>query len=144
MTKEELALLINETKSEPTKEHEKLAKENGLVIVYGCSDDLCEFRGAIRDEGNCYDGGDIYFSKDGTIIDADELQEIVEKLEEMDFNVDLFKQINKITAKWCEEERNGETISWTYDTKIPCATYEIYEDGELNCIGLVFSVSDLI
>ena len=41
------------------------AKENGLVIVYGASDDLMEFDGAIYDEGGCFDGGRVYFDRDG-------------------------------------------------------------------------------
>ena len=37
------------------------AKESGLVIVYGASDDLMEFDGEIYDEGGCFDGGRVYF-----------------------------------------------------------------------------------
>lgn len=35
------------------------ADKNNLVIVYGCSDDLCVLRGAICDEIDCFDGGEI-------------------------------------------------------------------------------------
>ena len=41
------------------------AKQSGLVIVTGASDDLMEFNGAIYDEGDCFDGGRVYFDKDG-------------------------------------------------------------------------------
>ena len=41
------------------------AQQSGLVIVTGASDDLMEFDGAIRDEGGCFDGGRVYFDKDG-------------------------------------------------------------------------------
>lgn len=34
-----------------TKEEIEAARKNGFVIVYGCSDDLMEFEGAIQDEG---------------------------------------------------------------------------------------------
>ena len=33
-----------------------IAKENGLVVVFGASDDLCEIRGAEDDEIDCFDG----------------------------------------------------------------------------------------
>ncbi len=33
---------------------------------------------------------------------------------------------------------------WTYETDIPHETFEIYEDGELFCIGIVFSTKDLM
>ena len=47
-----------------TKEEISTARENGFVIVYGCSDDLMEFRGAIDDEGGCFDGGKVCFNRD--------------------------------------------------------------------------------
>lgn len=61
MTKEELATVLNgrQYRNEITPEIEKLAKENNLLIIFGASDDLCEFRGAISDEFGCYDGGTI-------------------------------------------------------------------------------------
>ena len=33
-----------------------VAEENGLVVVFGASDDLCEIRGAEDDEIDCFDG----------------------------------------------------------------------------------------
>ena len=38
-------------------EEERLAKENGLVVVFGYSDDNIELRGAINNEAGCFDGG---------------------------------------------------------------------------------------
>lgn len=35
------------------------AKMNNLVIAYGASDDLCEVRGALWHEYDCFDGGEI-------------------------------------------------------------------------------------
>ena len=51
MTPEEMAGRLDgcEYRAEVTAELRDLARENGLVIVYGASDDLIEFRGA-RDE----------------------------------------------------------------------------------------------
>ena len=58
MTKEELAALINGRKyrHELTDKEEKAAKDARLVVVFGASDDLMEFRGAINDECGAYDG----------------------------------------------------------------------------------------
>ena len=39
------------------------AEQHGLVVVYGASDDLMELRGAIDDEGDCYDGGTFLIDK---------------------------------------------------------------------------------
>lgn len=46
--------------NELTKELETYAKENGIVVVFGQSDDLMEVRGAIDEEFGCYDGGIFY------------------------------------------------------------------------------------
>lgn len=61
MTKEELATMLDgrQYRDETTTQIEQLAKENNLLIVFGASDDLCEFRGTIEDEFECYDGGEI-------------------------------------------------------------------------------------
>ena len=51
ITKEQLAETLNgnEIGNEITKEQEQQAKENGLVVVFGYSDDNMELRGALYD-----------------------------------------------------------------------------------------------
>lgn len=108
-----------------TKEEIQTAKNNGFVIVYGSSDDLMEFDGAIYDEGDCYNGGNVYFDRDG-VRDS--------------------SAPNKIKAIWCSDnalDKNGQRIDWTYKTDIPHETYMIYDEGEPYCRGIVFSVNDL-
>ena len=103
------------------------AKENGFVIVTGTSDDLMEFEGAICDEGDCFDGRDVYFDRDG-VSQNDE------------------KKANCITAAWCDEtkvDKNGKVIPWTYQTDILHASFMVYEDNEPYCRGIVFSINDV-
>lgn len=111
-----------------TKEEIRIAKENGFVIVYGCSDDLMEFEGTIEDEKGVYDGGIAYFNKN----------EIC-----MGIRSERERCPNCIMAHWCEAEENGKPICWTYETEIPHETFMIYEDGEPFCRGIVFSIEDL-
>lgn len=95
--------------NEITPFEEQRAKELGFVVVFGYSDDCAEFRGAIYDEVDCYDGGRI------------------------------FKYGDKyVDAVWCDGE-----YSWTYDTNIPHTTFDIYEDGEKFCKGIVFDKREL-
>ena len=56
MTMETLAAILDgrEIGSEITKAEADQAKAAGLVVVFGASDDLMEFRGAIYDEIGCY------------------------------------------------------------------------------------------
>ena len=104
-----------------TKEELQIAKDNGFVIVCGASDDLMEFYGAITDEGDCYDGGEVWFNKD-RVVDAP-----------------ATTGDRCIEALWCKED----DITWTYKTDIPHETFMIYEDDEAYCRGIVFSINDL-
>jgi len=111
-----------------TKGEIQTARENGFVVVYGYSDDLMEFRGAIDDEGDCYNGGKVFFNHD-----------------------EVYNGYNKekypywIKAIWCggEPDGDGQEIAWTYETDIPHETFMIYKDGETYCRGIVFKVEDL-
>lgn len=110
--------------SQFTEEELETAKENGFVIVYGASDDLMEFEGAMRNEGYCCEGGNVYFNKNGVIDDND---------------VTSFDKC--IKAIWRgEEDDDGQKIAWTYETEIPHETFMIYDGGEPYCEGIVFSI----
>lgn len=51
---------------------------------------------------------------------------------------------NWIDAVWCDGmNRDGLPAAWTYKTDIPCEHFDIWEDGEIYCVGLVFSIEDL-
>ena len=109
--------------NEIPKELEVSAKENGLIVVFGASDDLCEFRGAIYDEADCYGGGEVMFDKEGNFAYVDDGDDPLP---------------NTIQAIW-----NKRGYSWTYKTEIPHETFDIYEDEETYCQGIVFSINDL-
>jgi hypothetical protein len=50
------------------------AKASNLVIVYGASDDLMEFEGAIYDEVGVFDGGSARITKSGVLQDFEQIQ----------------------------------------------------------------------
>jgi hypothetical protein len=117
--------IIHERYGDSFDDVKQEAKESGLVIVYGASDDLMEFDGAIYDEGGCFDGGRVYFDRDGVDQEGEE-------------------RANWIDAVWCDGmNRDGLPATWTYKTDIPCEQFDIWEDGEIYCVGLVFSIEDL-
>lgn len=129
MNKKELARLIDgrEYGYEPFKDVRQVAKEAGLVVVSGASDDLMEFDGAIYDEQGCFDGGVIYFDRQGA------------------FGSDGYAT-NKIEALWCDKsalDENGNVIAWTYKTDIPHETFMIYEEDKPYCRGIVFDLADV-
>jgi hypothetical protein len=133
-TKEELATLLNnlEYLHEVPYNIGRIAADNGLVIVFGASDDLCEFRGAINDElFGVWEGATVPLNKDGIVTnecDDDRCPYYAKKKE----------QATNIRAKWCDGD-----IAWTFETDIPHATFDIYDDGEIFCRGIVFSLGDV-
>jgi hypothetical protein len=137
MTKEEFAQMITgRYRGDETTATEKvIARENGLVVMYGYSDDNVEIEGAIRDEVSAYDGTTISFLN-GEIL--------ANKCE--DENCPYFKglknnsNIKKIEALWCGEEN----YSWTFKTDISHATFEVVDDdGEKFCRGIVFDINSI-
>lgn len=132
MNIQEFAKLLDgrEYDNEITPAEEKQAKELGFVVVFGVSDDLIELRGAIDDEAGCFDGGEIYLAEDGL-------------LEECGDNCKYFraarKQCKTIEVVWYGED----DYLWTYKTDIPHATFDIMDDGEPYCRGIVFELKSL-
>jgi hypothetical protein len=137
MTKEELAQLLHGKHygEEIPDDLIESAKKSNLVIVYGASDDLMEFEGAITDEVGCYDGGDC-------LIDNDGLLDNREDIEDDDDLEDWFrrkKQAKKLEAIW---NPNGFP-TWSYRTSIPHATFDVVEDADVYCRGIVFKLDEL-
>lgn len=111
------------------RKEELMAKELGFVVLFGCSDDLAELRGAIYDEVDCWDGGEILLDKDGIVEDCD-----------CKYGRTAKENAKVIEIVWCGGE--GE-YCWSYKTDIPHATFEIEEDGEKYCKGIVFDIKSL-
>jgi hypothetical protein len=132
-TKEKLATLLNnrEYLNEVPDDIGKIAAENGLVIVFGAFDNICEFRGAINDKFGALEGSTIPIDKYGIVInECDD--------DRCPYYVEIVKQAAKIKPKWFDGE-----IAWTFETDIPYATFDIYEDGDIFCRGIVFSLNDV-
>lgn len=105
------------------EELKKKLKEEGIVLVYGYSDDLMEFDGAIRDELDVYDGGVV----------------------STNFLGDEYKDI-EIEALWCKEEN----YDWFYKTEIEHENFDIlgepeyYKGDKRYCKGLIFYLKDIL
>ncbi|MHA1408868.1 MAG: hypothetical protein ACTSQY_00870 [Candidatus Odinarchaeia archaeon] len=139
MTLKEFAAKLNRKYPMILSEEEiQTARENGFVIVYGASDDLIEIRGAIEDEGDCYDGGYFLIDEHGILPDFEYLDHDNEKKME-----NYFRRKNKplkfIRAIWC-----GGEYTWKYETDISdIKTFEIIENDNKYCLGFVFHISSL-
>lgn len=133
MTPSELARQLNgrEYGSEITKQEEKEAKKSGLVVVFGYSDDNIEFRGAIEEEVGMYDGGTVHVSREKVFSDH-----------ECDCEHCTYEDTRdaapKIDCKWCEND-----YSWFISADFPHATFDVVEDEEKFCRGIVYDVNDV-
>lgn len=135
MTKEDFAKFITgrQYRAELTREEEKLAQENDLVIIFGASDDLTEFRGAITDES--YSGHLIPIDPYSRTLpssdclsgrDCPEFQKMIERLP-------------FIEPLWCEDDK----YCWTFKTSIPHSEFDIMEDDEYYCQGIIIDLKDI-
>ena len=135
MTKESLAATLDgrQYRNEIAVAEAHEAKLAGLVVLYGASDDLAEFEGAISEERDCY-GGDEFLLVDGRLFEDDgcTCKAAVAAHEAAE------DRGKKIKAEWCK----GEGYPWTYSTDIPHATFDVMEGGEKYCRGIVFALAD--
>ena len=109
----------------------KNAKTFGAVIVFGASDDLVEFRGAIDGEADCDGTGTICFNRSGEL--RSECSE-----DDCPYFEAICRKASEIKAIW-----GAEGYSWTYETDIPHETFEILERGIKYCRGVVFNIDDV-
>jgi hypothetical protein len=133
MTKEELAKMLNgrEIGEEISATEAMAANNNNLVVVYGASDDLMEFEGAICDEIGWHNGGTAYLSNGKLLVSECE-----------DDCCPYFKKKLK-GAKTIRAIWGKDGYSWIYETDIPHATFDIFDDKDKYCRGIVFSLGDI-
>lgn len=133
ITKEDAAEKLNNSEygEEGSKELWAEMKVAGLVAVFGASDDLMEFRGAINDEVDAYDGTTVYLNGDGlfkSLCDNDDCpHERAQK-----------KGATELEAFW-----DIDGFSWKYETDIPSIPFIVNEGGEPYCEGIVFALADV-
>lgn len=126
-TAKQFADLLNgrEILKEITKEEEKTAKENGLLVLYGYSDDNIELAGVVSDEFGAYNGTTLYY--------CPETKTAFNHKRHCDKDVE-------IKCLWCPKD---EDIAWKIQTDIPYEPFYIYEDGETFCKGIVIDTKEI-
>lgn len=116
---------------EMTGAEEKQAEADGVVIVFGQSDDLIEFRGVIDDEDGAYEGG-IY-----KITPTKDFVRVTKH------SADMHRALPDVRAIWSPSiGDDGPWTSWEITSTIPHETFDIMEDGEIYCRGIVFAWAD--
>ena len=114
---------------EITDSEKLLARELGFVVVFGYSDDNTEFKGAIDEELGSYNGEIFYIDNRGII-------------EECECSCKCYQDRVDASHK-VEAIAFSDECMWKYETDIPHEIFNIYEDDELFCIGIVFDINNL-
>lgn len=133
MNAKEWAARLNgrEYLKELTSAEEEQAKADGVVIVFGASDDLIEFRGVINYEDGAWNGGSYRVNL------------VKEVLRLSKYCDDHLRALPAITAVWSPKDAAGKTwTSWLISASIPAYSFDIMEDGKLYCRGIVFAWTD--
>jgi hypothetical protein len=130
MTKESLAKQLDgrEYGSEITTDECAMAKQCGLLIVFGYSDDNVEFRGAFEGEVGAYESGVIPFTTTGPLSEHDDGCEC-------DF-CGYKEAVKKAHILGFEFKSEG----WKFSTKLPHAKFTIKEGGGIFGEGLVIEL----
>jgi hypothetical protein len=139
MTKEELANALDSTgftcddiscTLNVPEELREQAIKSGLVFVCGPDYDTMEFDGAIRHRLDRCNGGMAYLDETG----------LLEKESGENCPCIAIRQagVKTIYANW-----NDCKCLWTYETSIPHAKFNLFDEGELSCVGIVFDLSEL-
>lgn len=126
-----LALENSEFGIEITQNQMAYCKQSGLVVVFGASTDLAEFRGAITDEAGM---GDIALTESGKILSEKSLNALDTLLD--DGTIAKRPALRLIVHTFGEDGHR-------FATDIPHAEFNIVEDGETFGKGIVFHISDL-
>ncbi len=123
MTMEELAATLNgrEYGKEITRDEERAAAAAGLVVAFGASDDLAEFRGALHDEFYPGEDGRIAVYSNGLGYDCGS------------------DTITGVRYEWCPD---GANVSWRVTPDVPFARFTVMEAGDVYCEGAVFKLAD--
>jgi len=131
VTAKEMAEMLDgrEYLDEITEEQEEIAENSNLLIVFGQSDDLMEFRGIFSDEIDAYEGGIAYLHQDGELL----------KNQCEDDDCPYF-HAKKLECPAIELIWHDSIPKWSVVTELPYEKFNIYENGELFCVGIVIQV----
>lgn len=128
MTHVELAQLIGEHDYDDsfTSFVIKTASANRLVIVTAIGNDVIKLQGSMKDEVDCFHGGNIYFEREGDGVEAYKKQSV--------------NGNRKVLETIWEMHR---LFLWKFRSKIPHSKFKINKNGRSFCEGIIFSLNDI-
>lgn len=136
-----LAVLLNGRQygKEITREECQAAHAAGLVVVMGYSDDGVSLCGAIAEEIGAWNGRTFWLTPEGVLPRFETLCARADEAE-MEKYFRNKAQARKIEAIWSPSEPDA---SWLIKSDVSHETFDIMEDDQLFCRGIVFSLDSL-
>jgi hypothetical protein len=134
MTNQEVAEMLDgrEYESELTDLEESLLRGESKVVVFGAGAFFIKFRGAIQDDVCAGKGAVFYF---------DEKRRLANVCREI--NCPCFAEMKAKPKTIRVPGGPPHDALWTFETKIPHATFDILEYGEKCHEGIVFDLNSL-
>ena len=120
------------------------AADNGLIVIFGFSDDQIYFRGKINEEVYVGDDTDFIIVTPGVEIPyGDDDSDIY--LKSSTFEPIVIEEDSSITENRIKTLFSPAEIdcTWLIKTDLPHASFDIMEDGELYCRGIIIDAADL-
>lgn len=141
LTKESLAAMLNGRQylEEISPDEAAKAKASGLVVVLGSSDDAMTFHGAIDDELGAYGGCTVRITTAGLLQPWDAFHQ--SHHHESEFKAYFEKKA--LGTHELKSVTGNDGWPWQFETSIPHATFEIFDDGDKFCRGIVFQLNQL-
>ena len=141
MNAKEWQAILNkrEYRNEMSRDEEKQAKLDRVLICFSASDDLLEFRGIIDDEVGAWEGTTVKLTPELELFDPSENKE------SQKFNNSQINKMLKITALWAPKNEENKTWASFHVTSSDFEFYwfDIMEEGEIYCRGFVVDESEL-
>lgn len=145
LSKERLAEILNwrQYRDEMSKEQEEVAKASDLVVIFWYSDDWVEFRWAINDEIWAWNWTQ-FFIRGKKIIEKGILEDTLREVEN-DFEWYFKELVNKDleNSKIINVEYDTDWYAWKINTELPHSTFDIMEDDEKFCRGIILDLNEL-
>lgn len=114
-------------------EHEQ-AKAAGFIVAFGYSDDNLELRGVAYDEVGAWNGTTAKVTSRGKVFTDEEAEEADKLIKSGWTPPKGHASLITIKAEWSPKEPKA---SWLITTDAPHSTFDIFEEGELFCRGVV-------
>lgn len=132
----DIAAILNKRQygKEVTKEECAAMKLRRVIVLFGASDDNIEIDGFECEEVGAYgdDGGTIHFDQGGLV-----------KNECEDENCPYHARRLEASGVVQVQGVYGDDGVWRFKTEIPHETFEVFDDSELFCVGIVFALDDI-